>query len=265
MYYKNRFICGDALKENTLFGIHDKVQIALDRLKKYCPPEGYYVAFSGGKDSVVILDLVKRSGLPYDAHYNVTTVDPPELVKFIRKEYPLVKFEHPKMSMWKYIVKKGPPLRQKRWCCTVLKERNPDNRTIVTGIRWEESFNRKKRDVYEKSKKAKNTYFLNPIIDWTELNVWNYIEDGKLGYCGLYDDGHDRLGCILCPMRNSYEYDNKRWPKIVAAYKRAFKRFWDRKILGGSKSMRWKDFDDFWNWWISRDAKQVNIKQQELF
>ena len=66
------------LIENTLFGIEDKVAIALDMLRTFEPPEGYYVAYSGGKDSTVILDLVRRSGVKYDAHYNRTTVDPPD-------------------------------------------------------------------------------------------------------------------------------------------------------------------------------------------
>jgi len=46
---------------------------ALERIKYLCPPEGYYVAYSGGKDSTVILDLIRRSGVPYDAHYNLNS------------------------------------------------------------------------------------------------------------------------------------------------------------------------------------------------
>ena len=66
------------LIEQTLWGTIDKVQVAIDRIKTFEPPEGYYVAFSGGKDSVVILDLVKRSGVKFDAHYNITGIDAPE-------------------------------------------------------------------------------------------------------------------------------------------------------------------------------------------
>ena len=72
---------------------------AIDLLLDHCPLEGYYVAFSGGKDSTVILDLVKRSGCKFDAHYSVTTVDPPELVQFIKREHPEVAFERPKKTM----------------------------------------------------------------------------------------------------------------------------------------------------------------------
>lgn len=63
------------LIENTLLGVVDKVDIAIRRLKSFEPEDGYYVAFGGGKDSIVVLDLVKRSGVKYDAHYTITSVD----------------------------------------------------------------------------------------------------------------------------------------------------------------------------------------------
>ena len=108
----------------------DKVEKAIKRLQLYEPKEGYYLCFSGGKDSVVIKALADMAGVQYDAHYNVTSVDPPELVRFIKKEYPEVEFDYPRdkdgnrETMWTLIPKrKMPPTRLVRYCCAVLKER----------------------------------------------------------------------------------------------------------------------------------------------
>lgn len=111
------------LKEYTLFGEVDKVQIAIDRLREYEPPEGYHLAYSGGKDSDTILELAKMAGVKFDAHYQLTTVDPPEVVQHI-KAHPEVQIHRPEKTMWQLIVENGmPPLRQMRYCCRILKER----------------------------------------------------------------------------------------------------------------------------------------------
>lgn len=74
-----------SLIEHNLFGKIDKVQQAIDRFKAFEPEDGYYLAFSGGKDSVVIKRLAEMANVKFDAHYNITSVDPPELVKFIKR------------------------------------------------------------------------------------------------------------------------------------------------------------------------------------
>lgn len=108
----------------------DKVQTAIRRLQTFEPPDGgYYLAFSGGKDSVVIKTLADMAGVRYDTHYNVTGIDPPELVYFIRQHHPDVIWEYPRdkdgevLTMWRLIQKKKmPPTRIVRYCCESLKE-----------------------------------------------------------------------------------------------------------------------------------------------
>ena len=77
------------LIENDLFnGEINKVNLSIKRLKEFEPKEGYYLAFSGGKDSIVIKKLAEIAGVRFDSHYNNTTIDPPELIYFIRKFHP---------------------------------------------------------------------------------------------------------------------------------------------------------------------------------
>lgn len=99
-----------SLIEYDLFGQkRDKVQTAIDRLRAFEPKDGYFLAFSGGKDSQCIYHLAKMAGVKFDAHYHVTSVDPPELVQFIKAQYPDVHRDIPHdkdgkpVTMWSLI------------------------------------------------------------------------------------------------------------------------------------------------------------------
>ena len=130
--------------------VRAKLDVAIQRIKTFEPPEGYYVAFSGGKDSQCIYHLCKMAGVKFKAVYHVTSVDPPELIYFIREHYPDVIFDVPhdangkRISMWSLIVEnKIPPLRMARYCCAQLKETAGVGEVTVTGVRWAESTRRK--------------------------------------------------------------------------------------------------------------------------
>lgn len=112
------------------FNGQDKVDKAIIRLQAYEPEDGYYLCFSGGKDSCVLKALADMAGVKYDAHYNVTGIDPPELVRFIKDYHKDVIFDIPRdkdgnrITMWSLIPKKKMlPTRLVRYCCLELKER----------------------------------------------------------------------------------------------------------------------------------------------
>ena len=253
------------LRETTFFGEIDKVKIAIDRLKEFEPLEGYYLAFSGGKDSVTIKALADMAGVKYDAHYNLTTVDPPELVRFVKDKHPDVIIDKPEKTMWQLIVENtGPPTRLMRYCCRVLKEGGGAGRRVLTGVRKAESNNRKNRRMVEVCMQDETKTFLHPIIDWTDAEVWEFIKGYNVPYCELYDQGYKRLGCIMCPMgdTNGMLLDAERYPKYYQNYLKAFARMINERQRKGLKA-RWETPEEVMNWWIynppKQDPDQVNI------
>lgn len=263
--------------------VRDKVAIAIDRLRAFEPEEGYYLAFSGGKDSQCIYHLAKEAGVKFDAHYNLTTVDPPELVRFIKENYPDVGINYPQKSMWRLIEKKGLPTRWSRFCCEKLKEYGGEGRICVTGVRGEESNQRKGRKPFEivTAKKEDKKLFsdndegrrlfenciqkgkrvVNSIIDWLDEDVWEYIHSRGIKYCKLYDEGHTRLGCIGCPLAGgeSMKEEFQIWPKYYDSYKRAIGRFLPGYLERCKKrnAEPFRNTVDGWlSWWMEEPTKE---------
>lgn len=288
-----------------------KVRKSIERLKAFEPPEGYYLAFSGGKDSVVSKALMDMAGVKYDAHYRVTSVDPPELYNFIRSKHPDVARDKPKdkdgntITMWNLILREGmPPTRVVRYCCRALKEDGGNGRMCVTGVRWSESPNRKKTQgeitIISKSAKrelvghpdfsltdksgvilvndniesrrmveqcyAKHKTNLNPIIEWTDDNVWDFIHAETIPYCSLYDEGFRRLGCVGCPMAGQHRREREfmRWPKYKQSYLNAFARMLVVREQKDRQNVRWPDAEAVFNWWMEYDIIPGQMEFEEV-
>lgn len=252
------------------------------------------VTTSGGKDSSVCVELARRAGINFEVVHNHTTVDAPETVYFVRSEmarlegigtpckilYPYYKGE--RTSMWKLIPQKlMPPTRVVRYCCKILKEDGEytQNRYFTTGVRWAESTQRKSRGINETiaAKKQgerivlmndnddkrqlseaclqRKTVVCNPIIDWTDADVWSFIKDSKISINPLYKCGYARVGCIGCPMASTQARKNEfgRYPKYKMAYLNAFDRMLAEREKRGL-DRRFRDVEDVFRWWIEDDV-----------
>lgn len=246
------------------------------------------ITYSGGKDSDVLLHLAQASGIPFEALHSLTTADAPETVRhvydtFYRLECKGIKCDVDKhvqpdgsrVTMWNLIPRKMiPPTRHMRYCCDKLKEGGGKDRFIATGVWWAESTERKRRGSLEvltskpKDKlilsndndedrrlfetcQLKGKRVVNPIIDWQEADVLDYAAAEKIPMNPLYCEGFKRVGCIGCPMASKTRaMEFARYPKIKAAYIRAFDRMLARRIEKGKGTHSWRSGVDVFHWWM---------------
>lgn len=276
-----------------------------ERLALRMNERGFHVAFSGGKDSQVLLALVEMAGVKHHAEMQVTTVDSPNLMKFVRTYYPQVHLNLPKLNMRQLILKKKMlPTRQARFCCAFLKEQAGSGCCTCTGIRRSESVKRAKRhhvelfgnrngweiqgeqlvqehfggggeQLFETDSdtkiycvNGKDKVIISPIFDWTDKNVWDFIKGNNMPYCDLYDMGFHRIGCLFCPMASVKE---KR--KELELFPRFAEKVYIRAIRElMEQTGNYSNFDSpeqAFEWWISNEnaADWLSNKrnQQNLF
>lgn len=220
-------------------GLQIKVERAVKLLQLVEPLDGspIEVAYSGGKDSDVILELTRMAGINYRAIYKNTTIDPPGTIAHAKAMG--AEIARPKKTFFELIEQKGYPSRFVRFCCSELKEYKILDK-VVMGVRKEESVARAKRYkeptrclVY--GSKREHVEAVYPLLDWTNDNVAEFIKVRGIKCHSLYydEDGNfhpeRRLGCLCCPLvyRKKRIEDFHRYPNMVKAYIRAGQKYRD--------------------------------------
>ncbi len=292
--------------------LSEKERIAIERLKAFEPDEPYYLCYSGGKDSDVIRILAQLAGVKHELHHNLTSVDAPETVRYV-KSIPDMRIDIPhdkdgnRVSMWSLIVKKGmPPTRIIRYCCSELKEKSGAGKLKITGVRAAESVNRSKnkgvvniigspkttqkfaeeigaqydvnlkggivmnmdnspsRRLVEHCYRTTNA-MLNPIVDWSDNDVWTFLKHYGCASNPLYQCGKSRVGCIGCPMQSNKARlsEFEKYPKYKQLYISAF----DRMLTANADKdykYNWKTGANVFNWWCGVDENQMTFFEDKM-
>lgn len=263
--------------------LDERIQRAIEVIKLFEPEEGYWLAFSGGKDSTVVYHLLKMAGVKFEAHHSLTTADAPDTIKFIREHYPDVQIDKPKHTMWELIImKKFPPSAKRRYCCETQKEGGGVGRLVVTGVRRLESVGRRNRKEIEFDVRGSNAWYarerrelfndyddnmkaelikscpikgktmFHPIVEWNDFDVWEFIEKYNLPYCKLYDMGFPRAGCLICPMQSQASF--LKYLEIYPQYKQILIHTFDKMLearLAANMLTTWKTGEEVFEWYVS--------------
>ncbi|WP_455437681.1 phosphoadenosine phosphosulfate reductase family protein [Hungatella hathewayi] len=263
-------------------------------LRLYSQP--LVVTDSGGKDSLVCRELAKRAGVPYEVHHNLTTADAPQTIYYVRDTFRKLEeegisctinkpiYKGMPVTMWTLIpLKKFPMTRLQRYCCQILKENSCRDRFITTGVRWAESAKRRNsRGVFEnftrnidkkivlnndndemrqlfESCTLKGKRICNPIIDWQDSDVWEYIRCEHLEVNPLYKIGFYRVGCLGCPIAGKNRWTEFRlFPTYQRAYIRAFGKMLEVIHAEGIVT-KWETAEDVFSWWMEEETVKGQI------
>lgn len=198
------------------------------------------LAYSGGKDSDVILNLAKEAAIDFQPIHKMTTIDPPGTIKHVREMG--VEIRKPNLSFFQLIERKGLPSRRMRFCCDKLKEYKILDKVIV-GVRASES--RKRKELYKepsncRGSQSKAVEQILPILYWTDEDVKEYIEDRNIKCAPIYYDTNGnfcvkrRLGCMCCPLLG-YKHrleEFRQYPNIAKAYIKSCQIYLDNHKRG---------------------------------
>ena len=238
----------------------DLLEQAIFLLQECQPPGGYMGAFSGGKDSIALHQCARIAGVDVHWQYHNTTIDPPEVLYFMREHYPHVEWTKPRHgNFFRRMKQKGvEPSSKMRWCCDEYKEaRGPKDCVWITGVRREESSARGKLTAVGMNTRVRRVH-VRPLINWDSEYLWSFIRDQGLVYSSLYDEGFTRIGCIGCPLADTSNRirELKRWPAYERKWKDAIKYIYEKKKgkkqrngkewIGSAACKTWEEFYDAW-------------------
>lgn len=277
MCEKNRAIM-EALVQETVQQVYQTYESYKSRI------DVFYVAFSGGKDSVVALDMVQRA-LPHEAFkvvFGDTDMEFPTTLALINdirddcKENGIT-FIHAKSQMrsldsWKVF---GPPSRRIRWCCTVHKTAPVINKLcelygfnnlhamMTTGVRAEESFARSSYDMISMGKKLEGQYSFHPLLYWSSGEIFLHIFGNHLRLNEAYKLGFNRVGCIICPNSSErHEYMKKcSFPDLVKAYTDIIAETCAKDLSGDNR----KRFFEIGAWKTRLSGRELKFSEEERF
>lgn len=244
----------------------------------------FYVAFSGGKDSVVALDIVQRA-LPHNEFkvvFGNTDMEFPTTTELVQKlsrkcsdegiEFLEAASNMTSKESWNIF---GPPARKVRWCCTVHKTAPVINMlsdkfangklrcVMITGVRGDESVSRSEYDEMSMGKKMAGQYSFHPILEWSSAEIYLYIYSQGLLLNDAYKYGFNRVGCIMCPNSSEkHEYIKRQcFPELVDEYCERITQN-SAKDLSGDNA---KIFLETGGWKSRLSGRELKLSEEDRF
>lgn len=254
--------------------LEQKEQWSIDFLRSIAKvTTDLHVAYSGGKDSDVLLHLVRKAKIPYTAYYTNTTIDPPYTIPHV-KQQGNIRIIYPRYTFYELIQHRGLPSAFRRFCCQVIKEQFVAA-NIITGIRrWESDRRAQKYHepeicfVHKSGKRGRNYM---PILEWTNTNMIDYVREENLQLHPLYYNEHGqfcverRLGCLGCPLPANRGIPHfQRYPKMVHAWCRAAAIYRITRKKHGSSIINYRDeYEYFYHNIFNHRIAQLQAQQQQ--
>jgi phosphoadenosine phosphosulfate reductase len=268
----------DGLVQDTIKSVYNTYQMYGEKA------DVFYVAFSGGKDSVVALDVVQRA-LPHNAFvvlFGDTRMEFPDTYTVIDKVQQLceekgisfyrARSKYKPSQTWDLF---GPPSTINRWCCSVHKT-SPQISLLrevtgihnftgmaFTGVRAAESLTRSEYDTISEGGKHQGQYSCHPILDWNSAELFLYIYSNGLVLNQAYIKGNVRAGCLVCPNSSGkHEYIKR------MSYKDDVDFYLDKIASTSGKTnygdSEMKEFIDAGYWRTRKSGRELNFGQDKF-